>query len=244
MTCLRLVTYNVRRCLGVDGRLSPERIAQVLSACQPDIVALQELDIGRARSEAVDQAKVIAGLLKMHLHFHAAMRVFEELYGDAILTILPSRLIKAGPLPGMRRAEPRGALWARLEVPGGEIDIINTHLGLSAIEQRRQVETLLGEDWAGAAQAGLVMTGDFNAVPLSRTYRRIARVYQDANRQLGQKGQATFPSTLPLLRLDHVFVGPAIQVVRLQPERGPLARLASDHLPLMMDFCLRDGAAA
>ena len=110
----RIVSYNVHRCLGVDGKLSPKRIADVIAACEPDIVALQELDVGRARTGAIDQAHSIAEALGMQMHFHPALRVMEEQYGDAILTARPSRIIKAGPLPGLAgwlHMEPRGALW-------------------------------------------------------------------------------------------------------------------------------------
>ncbi|MFX6778537.1 hypothetical protein ABTH52_20120, partial [Acinetobacter baumannii] len=75
----RLVTYNVRRCLGRDGKISPPRIAAILAALEPDIVALQELDVGRKRSFGIDQAKVIADELRMQMHFHPALRVMEEL---------------------------------------------------------------------------------------------------------------------------------------------------------------------
>ena len=97
------MTYNVHRCRGVDRSWSPERIAQVIASCHPDIVALQELDVGRARSGHIDQAEVIARDLGMDVQFFPAMRVMEELYGDAILSRLPARLVKADSLPGIRR---------------------------------------------------------------------------------------------------------------------------------------------
>ena len=106
----RLLTYNVHRCLGPDGLLSPERIADVIASADPDIVALQELDVRRARTGGVDQAYRLAQRLGMAFHFNAALKVEEELYGDAILTALPERLVKAGPLPGhprFSRLEPR-----------------------------------------------------------------------------------------------------------------------------------------
>jgi endonuclease/exonuclease/phosphatase family metal-dependent hydrolase len=74
----RILTYNVHRCLGRDGHLSPARIAEVIAACEADIVALQELDIGRVRSGGVDQAEAIARELGMHMHFHPALTVMEE----------------------------------------------------------------------------------------------------------------------------------------------------------------------
>src|SRR5690348_7364154 len=117
----RALTYNVHRCLGLDGRLSPGRVAQVIAACHPDIVALQELDVRRVRSGGIDQAHTIAQELGMHMHFHPALGVAEELYGDAILTAQRARLVQAGPLPGLPRGwgfEPRGALWASIQVDG------------------------------------------------------------------------------------------------------------------------------
>src|SRR3954454_19768884 len=110
----RIVTYNVHRCVGNDRRLDVGRIVEVLAALEPDIVALQELDVRRQRTGHVDQAHEIALGLDMACHFHAALKVEEELYGDAILTCYPERLVKAGPLPGhpgIRSLEPRGALW-------------------------------------------------------------------------------------------------------------------------------------
>src|SRR3954471_1714873 len=96
----RIVTYNVHRCVGTDRRLDVGRVADALAALQPDIVALQELDVGRARTGGVDQAHEIAPRLDMACHFHAALTVEEEQYGDAILTCYDERLVKVGPLPG------------------------------------------------------------------------------------------------------------------------------------------------
>eukprot|EP01036_Dinobryon_divergens_P054167 gene54167-72393_t len=56
---MRLVTYNVHRCVGIDRRLDVERIAGVIAELEPDIVCLQELDVGRARTGGVDQARAI-----------------------------------------------------------------------------------------------------------------------------------------------------------------------------------------
>ncbi len=238
----RLLTYNVRRCVGVDGRLSPERVAAVIAECQPDIVALQELDVGRARTGRVDQAHVIARELGMHMHFHPAMRVMEELYGDAILTARPSKLVKAGALPGhplLPRLEPRGALSACVNIGGVDLNVINTHLGLFARERLAQVNALLGPEWLGA-QGGrhpVMLVGDFNALPRSQVYRRLTALLKDAQTfPRIRRPQPTFPSRLPIMRIDHVFVSRPIEVLRVEVVRTPLARVASDHLPLLVEF--------
>src|SRR5439155_1551823 len=86
-------------------------------------------------------------------HFHAALRVEAELYGDAILTTLPERLVKVGQLPGHPRfagLEPRGALWVAIDIDGMDLQVINTHLGLVPLEQREQAKALAGPGGKGA----------------------------------------------------------------------------------------------
>ena len=239
---LRLVTYNVHRCVGTDRALDVERVAGVLASLEPDVVCLQELDVGRARTGGVDQAQAIADHLRMHCRFHPAMAVEEELYGDAILTALPHRLVKAAalptlPLPGL---EPRGALWVDLEIAGVTVQVINTHLGLVPREQRAQAAHLLGPDWLGAAlarEAPLMVAGDFNAPVGSSVYRAFRRRLRDAQLLTETfRTVATFPSAFPMLRIDHVFVTPELTVRRVGVADGLSARRASDHLPLIVDF--------
>lgn len=236
----RLLTYNVHRCLGVDRRLDVDRIAAVIAEFEPDVVCLQELDVGRARTGGVDQAEAIAGKLAMTSRFHPAMRVEAELYGDAILTPHPERLMRVGALPtlrGIRGLEPRGALWSRIEIKGVALNVINTHLGLLPREQRLQALALAGPDWVGACDGPTILTGDFNATSLTRPYKTLTRRLDDAQRRLGLKPSVkTFPSSFPAIRIDHCFVSPEIRVTAIQAPFSPLARMASDHLPLIMDF--------
>jgi endonuclease/exonuclease/phosphatase family metal-dependent hydrolase len=243
---LRVLTYNVRRCLGTDGRLSPRRVAEVIAAFEPDLVALQELDVGRIRTGEVDQAHEIAHLLGMSFHFNPSLRVMEEHYGDAILTVRPCSLVHAGPLPGMRNREPRGALWAAVDVGGVTLQVVNTHLGLAARERLAQIEALLGPEWLGhpACQDPVILIGDFNTVPRSRAYRRLARHLVDAQRaQPDPRPRPTYPSRLPVLRIDHAFVGSGVEVVGAAVPRTPLTRVASDHLPLVLDLQLAPAGA-
>jgi endonuclease/exonuclease/phosphatase family metal-dependent hydrolase len=241
----RIMTYNVHRCVGVDGRLDVGRIAAVIAHCKPDIVALQELDVGRARTGGVDQAHAIANRLGMSFHFHPAMRVEEERYGDAILTEAPLQVIKAGSLPGsptIRGLEPRGALWLRIEFDGRPVNVINTHFGLVPHEQRAQAAALCGGDWLGNERCGdpVVLVGDFNATPRYSAYRMLAGKLADARQALKpSRATPTFPSRFPVLAIDHVFVSPGIEVVAVTTPSGPLMRAASDHLPLLADLRLR-----
>lgn len=231
---VRLLTYNVHSCRGTDGRLDPLRIAEVIAGCEADIIALQELDVGRKRTGGADQAQIIASHLKLVSHFHPAYHLAEEQYGDAILTALPSRLVKAGPLPSI--GEPRGAIWVSVDVGGVELQVINTHFGLRRRERARQAATIMGPGWLGSPECRkgpCVLLGDFNAVPASAVYRSFARKLRDVQSGEGVRPRRTFPSRLPLLRLDHIFAGPGVTAVDATVRSDLLTRTASDHLPLI-----------
>lgn len=236
---LRVMTWNVHSCVGLDGKLSARRIARIIARASPDVVALQELDVGRARTGGEDQAHTIARYLEMEHHFHPAIHLEEEQYGDAILSRLPMRLVRAGSLPGFRpdsRREPRGALWVAVEVDGIEVQVINTHLGLSPRERMRQVEALLGEKWLGdpRCRAPVILCGDFNATRSSRVCRRLRQRLDDAQIQLdAHRPQNTFSSRFPAARIDHVFVDDHIRATGIEIPGSQLARVASDHLPLV-----------
>ncbi|MBS0360912.1 MAG: endonuclease/exonuclease/phosphatase family protein [Proteobacteria bacterium] len=238
----RIVTYNVHRCVGNDRRLDVARIVDVLASLEPDIVALQELDVGRRRTGHVDQAHEIAQGLDMACHFNAALTVEEERYGDAILTCLPEKLVKKGALPGydrIRRLEPRGALWVEVEVDGAPLQVINAHLGLVPREQQIQAACLAGPAWLQhpACTGPTILLGDFNATATSVVYRTLVQRLAPARRLAGrQTPTATFPSPLPVLRIDHVFVSPQVRVLEVFAPFAPITRQASDHLPLVMDF--------
>jgi endonuclease/exonuclease/phosphatase family metal-dependent hydrolase len=244
---LRVMTYNVHSCIGMDGKLAPERIARVIARYAPDVVALQELDAGRARTEGMDQAHLIARYLEMDFHFHPAMHIEEERYGDAILTHLPMRLVKAGTLPGLPdkpRIEPRGALWVAIELNGIEYQVLNTHLGLLPRERRAQAEALLGPGWLGHPDCcgPVVLCGDFNALPSSPVCRQLRTRLDDAQIELkSHRPRRTFSGRFPMARIDHVFVDPAIEVLDIEVPDTELARVASDHLPLIAELRFPSG---
>jgi len=245
---LRVMTYNVHRCVGMDGKLSLDRIAHVIAAWNPDLVALQELDVRRSRSNHVDQAHAIATELQMDFHFHPALTVADEQYGDALLCRYPMRMHRAGALPGIDqrpRLEPRGALWCRLEFNGRQIDVVNTHLGLRRAERRAQIDALLGQQWLAQRDDSipLLFCGDLNAWPGSYVCRRLREYAIDVQEAEGaNKPLSTFFGHLPLWRIDYIFFSPHWTVNHVNVPRTRLTRIASDHLPVIADLRLRDSA--
>lgn len=241
---LRIMTYNVHSCIGRDGRASACRVADVIALYGPDLIALQELDAGRPRTNRSHQAEEIAKRLDMDFHFHPSMEIEGERYGNAILSRFPIRLIQAGALPTfkMRRAlESRGALWAAIRFGGKEIQIINTHLGLNRRERLLQTEAILGSGWAAheLCRPPLIMCGDLNALPISPVYKRFRGLFIDVQTSFnGTRPRGTYPSLYPIARIDHIFATPGFEVRKIEVPRTPLTSAASDHLPLIAELAL------
>lgn len=245
---LRIMTYNVHSCVGLDGVHSVERIARVIARENPDVVALQELDVNRQRTGGQDQAELIARFLEMNYHFHPSIHLEEEKYGDAILTRHPLRLVRAAELPGTpgHAREPRGALWVTVDVDGTPLHIINTHLGLSLRERHLQVEELLSNHWLAHPDCvgPVILCGDFNAMASSALYRRLCNRLDDAQtRTQGHRPRGTYYSRVPAARIDHIFINKAIDVKAISVPRTRLTLMASDHLPLIADLSIRGDLA-
>jgi endonuclease/exonuclease/phosphatase family metal-dependent hydrolase len=246
---LRVMTYNIHGCGGMDGKVSPARIARVIAQYEPDIVALQEC-YGGKRGE---QARAIAAELKEAFHFPADLPVLQDDYGNAILSVHPMRLIKAGRLPTLpgRDIEIRGALWAVVEFQGPKgpapLHFINTHLGLFSLERQRQAEALMGPDWLESESCGspVVLCGDFNAFPSSTVYRTLtARLHEAQENAEGHRSRNTFPGRYPVSRIDHIFCSSEFKTVKVDVPRTHLTRLASDHLPIVAEISLPSAETA
>lgn len=237
------MTYNVHSCIGRDSRAAPLRIATIIAQYEPDVVALQELDAGRKRTDKVHQAAKIAEHLNMDFHFHPSFQMGEEQFGNAILSRLPMRMVKAGPLPGFphRRREERGALWASISAGDKELQVFTTHLGLHRKERRMQAGELLGPEWASHAgcTTPLVICGDLNALPFSAVYKQFRGRLRDV--QLSHpfaRPRCTYPSIYPLARIDHIFSSSEVMVGDLQVPRTRMTNTASDHLPLIVEVSI------
>ncbi len=242
---LRVLSYNIHACEGMDGRVSPRRIARVIAARSPDLVALQEVDLGRRRSRAEDQAAIIARELDLHVAFCPTVTRGDEHYGHAFLSRWPIEVVRRAFLPsdpkGWWSAEPRAALWARIIIGARRLNVITTHLGLGVEERRRQMTALVGPEWLGAipSDEDVVFCGDLNSMPGSVPYRLAAQHLRDAQASLnGHAPLRTFSSTKPFTRIDHIFASASFSPERITVPRDRLSRVASDHLPLVVDYAI------
>jgi endonuclease/exonuclease/phosphatase family metal-dependent hydrolase len=207
-----------------------------------DIVALQELDLGRRRSAGADQTKMIAQQLGWQSHFHPAMRRDDEHYGNAILSRYPMSLRRAIELPGRSPffcRENRGAIEVEIETHLGKVLVVNTHLGLGWRERFIQAQLFTNAEWQ-AAIAGdipLVLLGDFNSLRGSRPYRTLNQYMRNVRELVQTTARIrTFPTRFPVLDVDHIFVNRAIQPLSATVHRSSLARIASDHFPLIAEL--------
>jgi len=235
-----VMSYNVHSCIGMDGRVSPRRIARVIAQQAPDLVALQELDHGRLRSRGEDQASAIAEQLGYHVTFLATITRGVERYGHAVLSRWPIKTVKVAELPTNSYSiwpEPRGALWSRVYLGNMPVNVLTTHLGLSAKERLAQMQALLGREWLGPVldDQPIVLCGDFNLPPGTAPYRLAAdRLCDVASEE--DEALYTFISTRPFARIDHIFVSDHFAVERATVIRNYLTRVSSDHLPLVAEL--------
>lgn len=237
----RVMTYNVHSCRGRNGIVSQANIAKVISAFNPDIIALQELDAGMERSGLADQAEDIARALNMAFHFHPSLHREKGKYGNAVLSRFPMKLIRADALPtgeGKKEIEKRGALWVQIEYAGKRVQVINTHLGLNRKERLLQMEALLGPTWLKHPECRppIIFCADLNALPGSEPYKKLRRSLVDTHERSGTKyAHKTWPSRFPLMRIDYIFVSPDLCIKNIIVPRSKLAQCASDHLPVVSD---------
>jgi endonuclease/exonuclease/phosphatase family metal-dependent hydrolase len=220
---LTVATYNIHGAVGADGRFSPGRIVEVLREIKADIIALQEVPLGGLNFPNVLE------MLKEATGFFAAEGPTrhgpERRYGNAVLSRYPIRAQRAIDLSFGSR-EPRGALDADVDCHGQPLRVVATHLGLRLAERRDQIRRLL--QVFDTERMPVILMGDINEwFVWGRSLRWLVSHFQAV------PAPATFPSRLPLLPLDRIWIRPRHRLVHVEVHRTPLSRVASDHLPLI-----------
>lgn len=218
-----IASYNVHGGIGLDRRFAPGRIGQVLGEIGADVVALQEL---RSHAGGVDMLDYLRRETWQHAVASPTVTSAAGTFGNGLLSRFPFVSVQHVPLAIAGR-EPRGAIDAVLDCDGVGLRVIATHLGLRRHERAWQASRLIDIVAAGA-QMPTVLLGDVN-----EWFSR-GRVLQSLHTHFGKsRSRPTFPSLLPSLALDRIWASPAriLRDVRVHGSR--LARVASDHLPLV-----------
>jgi endonuclease/exonuclease/phosphatase family metal-dependent hydrolase len=221
-----IASYNVHKCVGIDGRFDPARTSHVIREIGADVIALQEADsrFGERRG-LLDLAWMeretglfpvpVSGVAKAH-GWHGNVIFFREgLVRD----------VHQVKLPGL---EPRGALITELELKDGSaFRIIAAHLGLLNRSRQQQARMIL-DILRSRDEQPTVLMGDLNEWRLGdrSSLNTLATVF-------GLPAAVpSFPSRLPVLALDRIMANRPGLIDAVEAHDSPLARLASDHLPI------------
>ncbi len=235
---MRLLSWNIHKGIGGrDRRYSLARIIDCIEAENPDLVCLQEVDRLVRRSGFDDQPRLLARYFRCQGVFQANVHVGRGAYGNLVLSRWPVASRHRITLRLANR-KPRGAQLLLVDSPEGPLHLVHTHLGLAERERRWQVDRLLDHAlFRGADRHPTVIVGDFNdwrdaLAPGTLADRGFAQVTSPVSRF------RTFPAWLALGALDKAFVRGGVEVRHARVVRTSLAKAASDHLPLVIDFHL------
>ncbi len=232
---MRIISYNIRGGLGMDGRRDTARIAQCVLALAPDIACFQEVHQRLPWSGWINQPSVLAKRLKMRFVFQKCVWLPWGGYGLGIATRLPIVSVTRYRLKSSK--EPRGALCVAVETPSGPLSVFCTHWGLSVGERAAQAAQMTA--WIRAIPHPVVVCGDLNDVPEASDVQSLLQ--QTDLRDAGRAQNApTYPSDIPKSRID-VILHPAQW--RVSDLFTP-ASLLSDHLPLAADIYYEGGGGA
>lgn len=233
-TLIRIMTYNIHHGEGTDGKVDLDRIARVIQGERPDVLCLQEVDRGCARTRGLHMPTELSKRLNMDVRFGANLELQGGEYGNATLTRLPVASSENIDLPFPGNGERRGCLRVTLEVDGHEIDVYNTHFDLIASSRRVQADAILRR----LREAPSIVAGDLNETAVDPALRILQSRMIDTFLWRANGSDGTFPGNGSARRIDFVLVSSSVNVLSSRVVDTPEARLASDHLPYVAELSL------
>jgi endonuclease/exonuclease/phosphatase family metal-dependent hydrolase len=253
---LRVMTYNIRHGRGLDDRVDVERIARVILEADADLVALQEVDCGVERSGKVDMMSKLSELTGMAYAFGKNLDYQGGEYGNGVLSRFPILCAQNLRYRMIRPGEQRGLLHVVVEIDGGELAFISTHIDYRPDDAERlmNIEEIY-EAAQSCAPRPVIVCGDFNAPPGSRAIALMKRDFFDVWELAGNPAGGTFPATDGTKRIDYIFVSrhrqekivpvgqlslrnmsPALEATKARVIHSN----ASDHLPVVAELRMRE----
>jgi endonuclease/exonuclease/phosphatase family metal-dependent hydrolase len=241
MQHIRIATYNVHKCVGMDRKLMPARIAEVIAEIHPDVIGLQEVLSVDTEHQEDHQAQYLAESLGMHVALGEVRQLYGGAYGNIVLSRFPLHGFCTFDLsaPGQER---RGCVRTDVLLPAGDVlHLFNFHLGTGFLERRWQarriaeIELIRSRDLRGPR----IVVGDFNEWTRGLVSTMFAAELRGADIRLQLKQRRTYPGILPVLHLDHIYYDDDLVLEHVFLHRSRKALVASDHLPLVADFAVR-----
>ncbi|MFY0691087.1 MAG: endonuclease/exonuclease/phosphatase family protein [Paracoccaceae bacterium] len=224
---IRLASYNIRKLRGLDQTRDQGRFLTIINALEADVIALQEADRRLGERPAAIGQRMIEDETDFEVVPVATNAVSLGFHGNAVLVRKGTKVtgISRLTLPGL---EPRGAV--RVDFNGtASWSMVAVHLGLTRFHRRQQMHTIAQELNAQPGTPGVVI-GDFNEWSRARGFEPLSQTYD-----IHAPGRS-FHAARPVAALDRIALSSGLQLVDAGVEQGPLARLASDHLPIWGDI--------
>ncbi len=233
---LRVLCYNVHWCLGTDGKYDVARLADVINKAKPDLVALQEVDVGVKRSGRVHDVRELSKLTGLAARFGPTQHYEGGLFGNAVMTRLPILDVAIHPLPYTESTEerttyPRGAIAVTIQGPDGKpLRFVSTHFQHNVPDDRvaeaKAINKLFAADDDGLRT---ILAGDMNAVPDAEPITELLKKWTNA---IDETATPTAPATKPRSRIDYVFYRESSQFRVVESKVIPES-IASDHRPVL-----------
>jgi endonuclease/exonuclease/phosphatase family metal-dependent hydrolase len=230
---MKIVTYNVHRCRGMDGLTSPLRIAKVLKRLKPDIIALQEVVGGGPRR--MGQEEEIGSFLGMTPVLAPTRTLRGRLFGNVVLARMSAVSHATCDLSQAGR-EPRLCQRVDYTVDGRLIHIFNVHLGTSTKERRKQAPILASFIDNPEARGPKIVLGDFNEWRKGVVTEVLSRKFTSMDLAPFTMWRRTYPGLLPFLHLDHIYHSEDIEIISVKVARRLPVMMASDHMPITMEL--------
>ena len=231
-TALRIATYNIHRCRGLDGRTRPERIIGVLKAVDADVVALQEV-VG-AGPHGGGQAEELGAALGMGWIMSSARLLRGHQFGNMVLSRFPITQHVEHDL-SWKTCEARRMQRVDVSVNGSTLHVYNVHLGTALLERRHQAERLASIVTDRHVPGPKLVLGDFNEWMKGLVTSTLSARLNSVDLRDFLKHRRTYPGVFPLLHLDHIYYAGHLEIVGIELPRTRLSLVASDHLPLVAD---------
>jgi len=234
-----IMSYNLHSCVGTDRRYDPERVLQVIDEVKPSILGMQEVRRNTSHNKEIIEL-IRREYPGSHQLFAQTFADSKGEFGNALFTPHPiTEHVDIDLKPentGARKArdaEARRAVFARLDISGRPLWVIVTHLGVELGVRKQQADALLSaiNHYIDLDTEATVFMGDFNEwTPPNPFVRKMDRIFSK------HVARRTFPSGAPLLPLDRIWMTAHLSGIHTWAHRSPLARRASDHLPLCLEF--------
>ncbi len=230
---LRVVTYNIHRCRGMDRRTRPDRVAAVLRDVDADVIALQEV-VGSGPA-GVSHIEELGAALGMGWVMAPARRLRGHQFGNALLSRLPIVHHVEHDL-SWKTCEERCLQRADIDVHGHVLHVYNVHLGTAILERRHQAQRLssiVSDRHVGGTK---IVLGDFNEWMKGLTTALLSSRLKSVDIRSYLKRRRTYPGLFPILHLDHIYYAGRLEILNIGMPRNRLSLVASDHLPLVADI--------